>query len=129
MGLNEKRKLQELKDVVFPERTKELLEISGAPIVYVVDWASLEEYDALNFIDNVSCHRINMALRGICHDQLGKDAVKGGLKKITLTNVKELTAKSLRFAGGVLELRCAYAQGLSGAFSDGEIQKVLEAGL
>ncbi len=32
----------------------------------------------LNFLDNVSCHRINMAMRGTCSDDLGKEGVQEG---------------------------------------------------
>lgn len=130
MGLNEKRKVKELQDVTFVERTRELAEICGSPIVYEVDWASIsDEYEALNFIDNISCHRINMAMRVICADQLGKDAVRQGFKTIRLKNVKEISDKQLRFADGVLDIHCAYAKGLDGAFSDNEIRKLIEDGL
>lgn len=130
MGLNEKRKIKELQDVTFPERTKELLEITGAPITYEVDWDSLaNDMEGLNFIDNLSCHRTNMALRVICSDQLGKDAIKSGLKKIKLKNVKEKKDMKISFSGGVLEMHLAYALRTDGMFSDNEIRKVLEDGL
>src|SRR5271170_5356087 len=38
MGLNEKRKMKEVQDTALPERTRELLEITGGPIAYDVDW-------------------------------------------------------------------------------------------
>ena len=41
-----------------------------------------------NFLDNLSCHRTNMALRVICQDDLGKEAVRDGLKVIKLKNVQ-----------------------------------------
>jgi len=126
MGLNERRKIEELKTTTFPGRVKEIEEICGKAIAYDVDWASMaDDADALNFIDNVSCHRLNMALRVICQDQMGKDAVKDGLKSIKLTNVKDKAQKKLSFDGGVLEMQCAYAQKMDGAFSDGEIRELL----
>ena len=49
--------------------------ICGAAIPYEVDWDSISDSaEALNFIDNVSCHRLNMALRMICSDDMGKHA-------------------------------------------------------
>jgi hypothetical protein len=130
VGLNEKRKLKELQDVTFAERTKELLEITGSPIKYEVDWASLaDDLEGMNFVDNLSCHRTNMALRVICADALGKDAVKDGLKTIKLKNVKNKGDMKIAFSGGVLEMCCAYALRTDGMFSDNEIKKVLEAGL
>jgi hypothetical protein len=130
MGLNEKRKIKELQDTTFPERTKELEEICGCPLQYEVDWASFsDDLEALNFLDNLSCHRLNMALRVICSDQLGKDAVKEGLHVVKLQNVKEKSQMKIAFSGGALEMRCAYALRTDGMFSDGEIRNVLIAGL
>jgi hypothetical protein len=130
MGLAEKRKIKELQEVTFPGRVKEIEEIVGAPIPYEVDWASLgEDAEALNFIDNISCHRLNMALRGICVDSFGKDAVRDGLKLIKLKNVKDKSEMAIRFDGGVLEMHCAYALRADGMFGDNEIQKVIEKGL
>jgi hypothetical protein len=129
MGLAERRKQKELEDVTFPERVKEITEICGAAIPYDVAWDTLDTYDALNFIDNVSCHRLNMALRVICMDDLGKQAVRDKLQKVRLVNVADSADKRLAFDGGTLEMRCNYAAGLSGAFSDSEIRALLEAKL
>jgi len=84
---------------------------------------------ALNFIDNISCHRLNMALRVICQDDMGKEAVREGLKKIKLTNVKDKAGMKLAFADGVLEMSCAYALGADGMHSDNEIRALLLKGL
>ena len=85
MGLNERRKMEELKTVTFPGRVKEIEEICGKPIPYEVDWASLaDDAQELNFIDNLSCHRLNMSLRVICQDEMGKQAVRDGLKLVKL---------------------------------------------
>jgi hypothetical protein len=130
MGLDEKRKQKDLEDVTFPDRTRELAEITGSPLTYEVDWSSIaDDLEALNFIDNISCHRVNMALRVICADQLGKDAIKTGLTKIRLKNVADPSAKKVGMNGSVLEIQCAYAKGLSGAFSDNEIRQVIEDAL
>lgn len=126
MGLNERRKIKELQETTFPERVKEIEEICGAPIPYEVDWDSLkDDLEALNFIDNLSCHRLNMALRVICQDELGKEAVCDGLKQIKLKNVKSKNEMSLGFHGGVLEMHCAYALHTDGMFSDSEIRNLL----
>jgi hypothetical protein len=126
MGLNERRKMKELQDTVFPGRVKEIEEICGRAIPYEVDWNSLaDDAEALNFIDNISCHRLNMALRAICQDDMGKEAVREGLKKIKLKNVKDKSAMKMAFAGGILEMDCAYALHTDGMFSDGDIRELL----
>ncbi|HLY60133.1 MAG TPA: hypothetical protein VKV95_05160 [Terriglobia bacterium] len=130
MGLNERRKIKELQEVTLPGRVKEIEEICGAPIPYEVDWESLaDDATGLNFMDNISCHRLNMALRMICQDDMGKEAVRAGLKKIKLANVKDKAAMSLSFKDGVLEMHCAYALATDGMFSDGAIRELLEKNL
>ena len=130
MGLNERRKIKELQDVTFPGRDKEIEEICGIGIPYEVDWESLaDDAQGLNFIDNLSCHRLNMALRSICLDDMGKGAVRDGLKLVRLKNVKDKASMRIAFAGGVLEMHCAYALATDGMFSDNEIRAVLEKGL
>lgn len=130
MGLDERRRMKELQDVTLPERVREIEEICGAPIPYDVDWDSLASDSAgLNHLDNLSCHRLNMALRVICQDDMGREAVRDSLKVIKLKNVADVGSMSIDFAGGVLEMHCAYAQGTSGMFDDGRIRDVLMAGL
>ena len=126
MGLNERRKIKELQDVTFPGRVKEIEEICGKAIPYEVDWDSLaDDAEALNFIDNISCHRLNMALRVICQDDMGKEAVRDGLKLIKLKNVKDKKAMKISFDNGILEMHCAYALRTDGMFSDNEIRELL----
>src|SRR5215469_473470 len=130
MGLNERRKIKELQEVTLPARVKEIEEICGKPIAYDVDWDSMaDDPVALNFLDNLSCHRLNMALRMICQDDLGKQSVRDGLKSVKLKNIKNKAVKKINFQNGILEMQCAYALGLDGAFSDGEIREILEKGL
>src|SRR4051812_29136775 len=98
MGLEEKRKIKELSEVTIPERQRELLEITGSPLVYDVDWASFaDDLEALKFVDNLACHRLNMALRAICIDKLAKDAIRESLAKIKIVNVKTPDEMSLGF--------------------------------
>jgi hypothetical protein len=126
MGLNERRKIKELQDNTLPERIKEIEEICGKPIPYEVDWDSLaDDAEGLNFLDNISCHRLNMALRTICVDDMGKEAVRDSLNLIKLKNVKDKSEMKINFDGGVLEMHCAYALRTDGMYSDNEIREVL----
>jgi hypothetical protein len=130
MGLNEKRKIKEYLDVTVPDRTKELAEICGTTIPYEIDWDSFaNDLEALNFLDNLSFHRTNMAFRVICVDQLAKDSIKENLKKIKLKNVKEKKDMKISFGGGVLEMHLAYALRTDGMYSDNAIRDVLISGL
>ena len=130
MGLNERRKIKELQDVTFPGRVKEIEEICGVAIPYEVDWDSLaDDAEGLNFTDNLSCHRLNMALRSICLDEMGKEAVREGLKLVRLKNVKDKADMKIAMEKGVLEMHCAYALRTDGMYSDNEIREVLMKGL
>ncbi len=126
MGLNERRKIKELQETTLPGRVQEIQEICGKAIPYEVDWESFaDDAEALNFLDNLSCHRLNMALRTICIDEMGKEAVREGLRLIKLKNVKDRAAMSITFDGGVLEMHCAYALRTDGMYSDGDIRELL----
>ena len=130
MGLTERRKIKELQDTTLPGRVKEIEEICGKPIPYEVDWESLaDDAEGLNFLDNISCHRLNMALRAICLDDMGKEAVRDSLNLIKLKNVKDKAAMKINFDGGILEMHCAYALRTDGMYSDNEIREVLMAKL
>lgn len=126
MGLNERRKMKALQDTTIPERTKEIAEICGVAIPYEVDWISFaEDMQALNFVDNVACHRLNMALRTLCIDDLGKEAVREGIKLVKIHNVPNAQDAKIEYAAGVLSMQGAYGQGLSGAIQDNGIYQVL----
>jgi hypothetical protein len=126
MGLNERRKIKELQDTTLPGRVREIEEICGKAIPYEVDWDSFaDDLDGLNFLDNLSCHRLNMALRTICVDDMGKEAVRTTVRQIRLQNVKDKSAMQMTFKDGVLEMRCAYARGADGMHSDGSIRELL----
>ncbi len=126
MGLAERRKIKELQDTTLPGRVKEIEEICGAPIPYEVDWDSFnDDLEALNFMDNISCHRLNMALRVICQDEMGKEAIRETVKKIKLKNVKTAKDMSIAFDAGTLEMHCAYALHTDGMYSDNVIRELL----
>ena len=69
-----------------------------------------------------------MALRMICQDDMGKQAVREGLKLVKLKNVKD-QASTVSFHAGTLEMHCDYAVGAGSIISDNEIRRVLENGL
>lgn len=126
MGLAERRKIKELSEVTLPEREKEIAEICGAAVKYDVDWASMSDnMEALNFMDNISCHRLNMALRVISCDEMGKEALRDSLKTVKLKNVNSKADMAMTFGDGVLEMHCAYALRTDGMFSDNEIRQYL----
>jgi hypothetical protein len=130
MGLQERQMIRDLTEKTLPEREAEITEICGGTARYDVDWDSLSnDAEGLRFLDNLSCHRLNMALRTISIDPMGKEALRDGLKSVKLRNVKSKEEMKISFRDGVLEMHCAYALRTDGMFNDSEIYKVLMAGL
>lgn len=130
MGLAEKRKINELQEITLPEREAEIAEICGVAIPYEVDWDSFaDDLEGLNFLDNLSCHRLNMALRVICLDDLGKEAVAESIKVIRLKNVAKPDMRLAFGDDGALEMHCAYALRTDGMWSDDDIRTELMAHL
>lgn len=130
MSLESKRKIKDLTENVLPGRVKEIQEICGSPIPYDVDWASFgDDLEALNFLDNLSCHRLNMALRMICTDDMGKEAVRESVKVVKLKNVAKPDEMGISLADGALQMSCAYALRTDGMHSDGAIRGFLLAHL
>ena len=130
MGLQERQMIRDLTEKTLPEREKEITEICGGTARYEVDWDSLaNDSEGLRFLDNLSCHRLNMALRTISMDPMGKDALRDGLKAVKLQNVKTKEEMKMEFSGGVLEMRCAYGLRTDGMFNDREIYNILMGGL
>ena len=130
MGLQERRMIRTLQDEVLPQRSQEIADICGTAVPYDVDWPTLEnDAQALNFVDNIACHRLNMALRTICSDELGREAVAAGLRRVRLRNVASPGQRHIAFSDGVLEMHTAFAHGTQGMHSDGTIRDVLMAGL
>jgi hypothetical protein len=58
-------------------------------------------------------------------DEMGKEAVRDGLKLVRLANVKDKADMKIGFSGGTLEMHCAYAQRTDGMFGDDEIRQLL----
>lgn len=130
MGLAEKRKIKELQETTLPEREAEIAEICGVAIPYEVDWDSFaDDLQGLTFLDNLSCHRLNMALRVICTDDLGREAVAETVRVIRLKNVARDDMRLALEDDGALEMHCAYALGTEGMWADDAIRAELMAHL
>ena len=130
MVLQESLRIKEVQEVTFPTREKELEDITGSPIAYEVDWESFaEDLPGLKFLDNLSCHRINIALLKICGDPMVREAIRDGLKKIKLKNVQDKKDMKISIGVGVMEMHLAFALKADGMFSDREIRDILLKGL
>jgi len=126
LSVRASQKQTELKEQLIPGRQKELVDVFSTPVSYDVVYGSFSTDEELNYVDNVCCHRVSMACRSL--DNKTKPKIVHWLRTVRIVCVKDDKEKAIRIDGpaGVLELRCALAHGLSGAFSDNAILKALK---
>lgn len=128
MGLEEKRWLKTHQTETLPKYQAELKELSGCDITYEVDWDSFaSDLEAMQNLEYQGFGRFHDAMRSICRDEVGKEAVREGIKKVKVKNVDDPAKKKVTLSGGVVEYFAAW--GKSGYFTDSEIISVLEKGL
>lgn len=133
MGLQEKRAIEEVKNTQFPEFTNMLSEITGANIDVEVDWDSLHAHSVHNistYLDKRGFQYVLDAMKNVCADDLGKQAVQDGLKKIVIIAKAPDVSSSeayVKFEDKIL----TYYNGIdgNGVYKDDKIQEVLEAAL
>ena len=109
MGLAEKRATMEFQKNVYPNLKRAIDEAAGFEIPIQVDWEALAqpEDSALykEFWTNIYFEPLLGAFKVICADDLGKGALKEGLKKIEICNSKQFgSPEGFSFAAGVLKL-------------------------
>ncbi len=127
MGMAEKRAMQDAQEKWLPTRTKEIADICGAEIPYEVDWDSFaDDAQGISWLEANGPHQVACAFRPICKDDIGKEAIVEGIKKIVLQNTAEPGDKGLSLEGGVLKLVCAFAKSPGGRFAYKDMQKFLE---
>ena len=130
MGLQEKKAAKAAQDTWLPKREQELTQISGANVSYEVDWDSFSsDLKGIQWLEHNGPQQVAMAFRRLCDDEVGKEGIQEGLKKVVLRNVTDIDDKSLSMEGDVLELKCAFAQSPKGRFNDIEIMNCLSEGL
>lgn len=92
MGLAEKRASQEFQDGFFSTWNNSIQSIVGKDIAIEVKWDQLAE-DGYSHLyaeawPKVYFEPIQNALKSICADKMGKDAINSSLKKIEIANEK-----------------------------------------
>lgn len=129
MGLAERRALVEVKENQYKLFETELKNICGKDIKIDFDWATIENHERLIWIcendkfNYFIFEPILTALRSICSDNMGKEAVLTGLNEIKMIP----KTGDLDFTAGVLTVRNDLTG--NGAYNTDRIRKALEAGL
>ncbi len=130
MGLIEKRLIKEAKDSWLPGEQKEMQDLAGAPVLVDVDWPTFENDEAaLKNVQHLGVRKIANAFRVICVDELGKEAVREGVKRVVVTNQATPGTPTIGVENGVVTLACAFAKGTDGCLTDLQIARALERAL
>lgn len=127
MGLQEKRALAQLRDETLPKYQAELQKITGAAIIYVVDFDSFA--DNLVAIGNLEskCLKVTNEIFGkITKDAIGKEAVAEGIKEIHLKHGEDANIAQFTLKKGVLSMPWDWS-GWPGSFFPGSVQEKIES--
>lgn len=110
MGLVERRAAKEFETKRFPQIKKEIDEAAGFEVPLEIKWDTLSiDGESQHYDTNwpkVYFQPLVQALKGITFDDMGKDALKAGLKKVEIQNVSGASSGNamVSFKDGVLVL-------------------------
>ncbi len=106
MGLAERRRLKELREIVVPSRQRELEAATGLPLALTVAWESLaEDTNPIMRLDEHCFQRIIDAFKDVCRDDLGREAIVAKVKRVHVINSSNSTWKqTCTLDDGVLTL-------------------------
>lgn len=109
MGLAERRAVKAYQDNHFPALKQAIDSAAGFEVPMTVDWASLgvEGYAHMyeEAFGKVFFEPLVGAFQSICRDDMGREALKEGLKQVVICNKSGLYSESaIRFEDGVLTI-------------------------
>lgn len=109
MGLSEKRAVKDFQDSVYPKLKQDIDKAAGFEVPITVEWDTLAVDGAADYlkdaIGKIYFIPLQKALESICQDDMGKEALKGALKKVVIKNASSIYGVSgFSFDGGTLTL-------------------------
>lgn len=129
MGLAERRAVTAVKENDYKTFEAKVKELCGFEVKMTFDWPTIENHkDCVWICENKRYNGymfdpIAEALKNVCADNMGKDAVKSALKEINMIP----STGDLTFENGVLTIRNDLTG--NGAYGADSIQSTLEKGL
>ena len=110
MGLAERRATKDFQDNRLPALVAELHKLAGFEVPLEIAWDQLAKADQAGnygeFWPKVYFQPLIDALTDVARDDMGKEALKGGLTKIVLANTSDYYSpgSAISFTGGVLTI-------------------------
>jgi hypothetical protein len=108
MGLAERRAAKEFQDKQFPDLRNEIHKVAGFPVPIEVNWDQIAVEGQVDYFKEawteIFFKPVIEALRQIGRDEMGKEVIKGGLKKIELRNSagNYSPGSAITFQGGMI---------------------------
>ena len=135
MGLAERRAAKEFETTIYPKLKKEIDEIAGFDIPMEVRWDTLMKEDGYHGSWATGWPKIYFeplmdALKSICSDDMGKQALKESLKKIVIQDAKDsYSSYWVSWEKGVVTLDHQYCNVDSIAERSKMLREILEKNL
>ena len=126
-SLDEKREIEKAKGQWLPAKNKELSELSGGGTMgFEIDWASFAgDLQGMSWLEFNGPQQVVNAFRMIGEDDLGRQALRDGVKKVVVKNAASEKEKAMAFQAGVFTLTCAFAKSPGGRFTHDQIKAFL----
>jgi hypothetical protein len=108
MGIAERRATKDFQERALPGLTAQLHKLVGFPVELDINWQQLAKEDAADrYLENwqkVYFTPVLDALKSVARDEMGRDALKSGLKKISFCNSSDKSSASsaISFVAGEL---------------------------
>ncbi|QDO94486.1 hypothetical protein FNB79_11090 [Formosa sediminum] len=131
MGLQEKRAAKSIEDQYLENYQNEINEIVGKDLPININWDTFE-LDYIKFVPSVCLQRLTDALKAVCSDDMGKEAIAESVNSIEvycIPNEGAETNKELKLENGVFALTACWGGHHSGFFNDLVIREYLENNL
>ncbi len=126
MSLEEKRAIKAAEDGWIKVRLAELHELCNGTIPYHFEWASFAgDLKSIEWLEHNGPHQVNVAIRQICIDELGREAVRTAITSIAFACVKTAADKRVTLTDGILQIAGNYGSGIEGTVREGEIKSYL----
>ena len=132
MGLAEKRWVQERKKTDEEAFVAQLKTVTQLDVPVEIDWDAFSaKMDDAQYISHDSYGLPNLikAFKDITFDDLGKDAVKGSLKKVVVKPAAAADQARFVFEGGVVQWHAYFGSSSSGYVYADQMKKTIEAAL
>lgn len=119
LGLADRRALKEFQDNYYPGWLKEFHAAAGTKIAVDVNWESLffqvpEDMDReslTNLWKNNFFEPLTVAFKALTTDEMGKKAVKDGIKKITINGAEANSASHSKLENGTFAVKFSPTNG------------------